>query len=76
MTIIIFSLTLLLLYFLICILFFGFVVFWTLLQRPCYITFFDCRGLAYSCVIIEYLEVFLDDVYQHTTIFIIIRSII
>ena len=29
------------------------------------LTFFDCRGLAYSCVIIEYLEVFLD-VYEHS----------
>ena len=54
--IIIFSFTLLLLYFLICIatvflFFFLFVVFLDCTSKAL-LTFFDCRGLAYSCVII------------------------
>ena len=72
MTIIIFSLTL---YFLICILFFGFFVCCFLdCTLKALLMFFDCRGLAYSCVIIGSIPI--DDVYEHTTIFIIIGSII
>ena len=54
-------------YFLICIYtVFQFFVCFLDCTSKALLTFFDCRGLAYSCVIIEYLEVFLDDVYEHS----------